>query len=264
MYAWRSNQYIELTPPEYNVVGVDGLSKSVANLMAQKAPYQNGTNLIDSSLEERNCSIELVVKGQNRKELQERKRKLINAFSPAHGLAELIYTDPEGDNYVLEAIVDEGPNMPRRAKNIIHQPAVINLMAPDPTWRSEELTTMELDTSESARINVKHFGDVNTPVQMTIKGACENPKIKNLSTAEGIYIDGFSLLADEKIEIDTKFMQKSVVHYDENNNRSNIFSYVETGSVLFYLQPGNNQIDVRADVGDPVVEFEFYERYGGV
>lgn len=260
-FIWKNGagEVTELVLPDYLVTNYDGFSEAPVRLQTQKSPYQHGTTLIDTMLEPRHCWIELVIA----KDVFKKRKELIRAFSPRLGQGTLTWEQDE-DKYNLRAIPEEAPVMPAGSQGVSYQIVLINLMAPDPTFYADEKIVFELDSSATARINVYNEGAIDTPVIIEIPGECENPKLTNLSTGEEIIFDDLNIGSDEKLRINTKFGQKRIEIIDEHGQRTSAFGELEMGSVLFYLQPGNNQVDFRADTGEPVVKFEFYERYGGV
>ena len=265
-FTWVSghNQIVELELPNYLVTRYEGFANTPVELQTQKSPYQHGTTLIDTILSERNCNMNLIIIGRSKQEKMEKRRQLIKAFSPRIGMGKLKwYQEGLEKEFILEAMPDEAPMIPSGSEGVLHQEAVINLMAPDPTWYSG-INTIEYNTAETGRVNVYNDGDVETSVQIIIEGACENPEVINMTTGEKIELNGVTLLEGEKISINTKYGVKTATHYDSDQRRSNMLGKLGVSSVMFYLQAGSNQIEVRTTSGNPMVELKFKSRYGGV
>lgn len=266
VWSWRNGagELTELQMPNYLVTSYDGFSQTPVRLQTQKSPYQHGTTLIDTLLEPRYCNLILVIAARTKAEKLEKRRELIRAFSPRLGVGKLTWEQEEGQEYSLKAIAEEAPVMPSGAEGVVHQEVIVNFMAPDPTFYSPEKELIELDSSATARANVYNQGDTETPVFITVDGACEEPKITNLSTGHEIVLEDVEITAGERIEINTKYGIKKISHVNEDGHRSNLLGKMHHDSVLFYLQPGNNQIDFRSLTGEPMVEFEFNHRYAGI
>ena len=264
---WQSNtgEIIELDLPNYVLRSFNGFSDTPIRLMTQKSPYQHGTTLIDTILEPRNMVINLLIVAKTEQERLEKRRELVKIFSPRLGLGKIIWEQSETEKeYVIHAISEEAPVMPSGESGVLHQQVLINLLAPDPTWYNPDIIEFQMDASVNKRINLYNEGEVETPVEIIINGPCENPRIININKNEAIYINDLVLLENERIEINTKYGKKHVRHYDAENNRTNLFGKVDVGSSLFYLQPGNNNVDFRALSGEPLIDFRFHYRYAGV
>lgn len=96
-------------------------------------------------------------------------------------------------------------------------------------------------------------GHVPAPVLITINGACTNPRIDNISTGEYIQFNGLTMGADDRLEINTAFGEKSV----HLNGTINVFNKLDWNSTFFSLQVGENEIKFWDDTGNPTAAIHF-------
>jgi len=264
MITWQNSkkETTELIMPDFILREYDGFSEMPVKLMKQKAPYQDGVTVVDVALEERQMSLNILAAGRTKKDKQQKRRELVQAFSPHLGEGELIW-EQEEDTYKIACYPDDTPTMPSNTGGVAHQEVIVNLEAPDPTWYSEPQNEEILDTSETERINLYNSGDVETPLYIEFQGPVERPRIINRSTGKRIiYKD--ALGENEELQIYTRYNEKRVTLIEEDGQRYNAFINLEVGSELFYLRPGNNQVDFRSYTGEPEIIFRHYSRYAGV
>lgn len=267
MFTWRSGDgtRYELIPPEYIVRSHEGLGMVPVELQTQRSPYQHGTTLIDSRLNERDFSLTIMIPGRTKQEKFEKRRELVTAFSPRLGMGRLIWRPGNLEKeFYIDAIADEAPVMPTESGGPLHQEAIVNLMAPDPTFYEPEPEKIDHDTSAESRVKLQNAGDVETPVKIYVPGPCEDPTLLNRNTGEAIYIDGLEIGEDETLEIDTAYGKKYARLRTDAGAVTNVLNRVEVGSQLFYLKPGTNRIDWRAKSGEPTIKYEYHNRYAGV
>lgn len=233
---------------------IEGLGDVDADIQTQKAPKQDGSTYIDSIFEERFIPIEVAV----RKDYEANKQILSRVFNPKLGEGLLIYEN-KGLKREIKATSEHVPvfpdNRPRRTKM-----ALIDLLCPNPYWLTEEqvdqlvvwegglefplqLPTFFAQQSESKAKILLNEGDVETPILVVFNGPATAPiSIINKTTGEHITVNQ-SLLAGERLEINTAFGQKRVTKVLADGTRQNAFHFITLDSTFFNLEQGNNLID---------------------
>lgn len=261
---------------------LEGTGEAPVTLQMSKAPFQDGQTLIDQVLEPREMTIQLLIKGNDRQELWDKRRKLTRLFNPKLGLGTLRWEQDNGTAYAIKAVCDGGIEYPEGAgQGDRLQTAMIHLLSPDPAWyrpTPEEWVlasfvggmTLPLQFPVSfgqvgQSVPIHNKGDLATPVRLVFRGPLKNPVLENVTTGQEIRITE-QLLAGEYLEIETAFGRKSVWKTDAEGQRFNAFHYVAPDSVFWQLVLGMNEISYSAteESGDAAVTLTFFHRYVGV
>lgn len=278
---------VELFSRPYRLMRVDGLGDVGVDVQTQKAPFQDGESLIDTVLEPRYLQIEVKIIGDNSADVEAKRRRLASVFNPKLQLGTLRYIR---DDMIREikAVAESIPVFPDGSTNRgrTFQKAVINLIAPEPYWRSptiEELPAyeklfewpsdywelgddgniyFEMGLQRTERI-VVNDGDAPMPFIIYFYGPAERPFIENRTTGEFIQINK-RLEENEILKVDTE--EKSVVYIDPEGNETNVFNWLDLSSTFFYLQLGENEIACNCVVSSLGKDFDiFYQkRYASV
>ena len=251
---------IELFGRPYRLIRVEGLGDVEADVQTQKAPYQDGSTLIDTTLEDRPIEIKLKITGSNEVELMNFRRKLSSIFNPKLGEGKLEYIGTH--HKVIGAASESVPFFPDGSTNRSRtfQKALINLRCPNPYWQSLDITEepafeplfefpfegeFEMGMQRDRRI-INNDGDAPAPIQVEFFGPAVSPTIINNTTGEYIKINQ-TLGENEKMMIDTTEGIKSVYFVDEDGNERNVFNWIDLGSTFFKLQVGENDVEYTAD-----------------
>ncbi len=274
--SWPKN------PAQYILQNWEGFGEVPVSLQTRKAPYQDGVTVMEQLLEPRHLSLEIVILGDNKQEVYNKRRFLQSLFNPKPGAGRLEWYHPNGKVYSIEVIPDGTPAFPGgEARTNRSQLATVDLMAPNPVW--ENVVTMKLKLFSlvslfafplrlPTQMGVKgdrrvvcNEGDVATPVRIVFHGPAVNPTVTNETTGQYIRVKQ-ELLHGERLVINTTFGAKSVVLQNSNGEQTNAFRYIDLGSELWQLVPGKNVLSYSADVGadEAVVEVYYREWYVGV
>lgn len=241
---------------------IDGLGDVDADIQMQKAPFQDGSTYIDSVLQERAISLEIVILADKSTLLQQRQY-LASVFNPKLGQGILRY---ENDEIIreIEAVPDGVPSFPSGKENRgpRFQKAMVNLLCPDPFWLDEFHTSekmsyilgglsfpLRLGTSFARRGFKKilhNQGDVATPVTIEFYGPATNPVVWNRTTGEFVRVSR-SLGEQDKLVISTEFGNKSVVIENADGTTTNVFNWIDLESTFWQLVPGENLIEYGSD-----------------
>lgn len=257
-----------------------GLGDVGTQIQTQKAPFQDGSTFIDAVMAERDISFDVVIKGDNDTEISERRTLLARVFNPKLGLGVLRYQ--YGDIIrEISVVPDHVPTFPAGSDNRgkRHQTALIDLLAPDPYWRTLNMETeptfeplfqfafegdFQMGVQRDERIIV-NGGDVLAPLVIEFHGPAVNPIVTNETTGEFIKIKQ-TLGANEIMRIDTTDGNKSVVFVDDDGTERNVFNWIDLNSTFFKLVLGENAITYTADndIQGAVVNFYYQERYQAI
>lgn len=256
----------------------EGLGSVKNNISSFKSPYQDGATKQSSSLEVRDISLQGVVLADSSELLMSYRRDLIRTFNPKIK-GKLIYVY-EGGEKEINCEVEEAPIFPYESSPLT-QVFNIGLVALDPFFQDTFFYTEEITTwigglsfqfsfpvtfavkGESSR-NIKNDGDVETPIEITFKGAAINPKIVNTSTGEFIRIKR-TLSSDDTLIINTEFGNKKVEIVKSDGSKQNAFNYIDLNSTFFQLVQGDNVLEYSTDGLDPSsVSIKYRNKYLGV
>lgn len=263
---------------------IEGTGAVNVDIQTQKSPFQDGETYIDSLLEPRSLSIEVMVLADNREEMMINRRKMLQVFNPKLGEGKLIY---ECGNIKREirAVSELAPVFPDAGdfKDTM-QPGLIQLYCPNPFWldtfiESEEMADwvgglrfpLQLPMMFAGRSSRQHTvihnaGDVDTPIVFEFLGPATNPVVTKVDTGEYIKVNK-EIAANEKLVITTEFGNKKVILRNlDTKEEINAFGWIDLGSTFFQLEPGNNLISYSADSGQETarVWIRWRNRYVGV
>lgn len=273
---------IELFSHPYRLMRVDGLGDVGVDVQTQKVPFQDGESLIDTVLEPRYMQIEVKIIGDNLEDVEAKRRRLASVFNPKLQLGTLRYI--RGDMIrEIDAVAETVPAFPDGSTNRgrTFQKAVINLIAPNPYWKSPIVTEepmaafvplfefpsddywfededgnlyFEVGTEGERRTFVIE-GDAEVPVKITFHGPSVNPEVRNNTTGEYIRVNR-TLGPDDVLFIDTSNATVEI-------NGQNVFNWIDLGSTFWKLQVGANEIQYTADSGKEEASLivEWQERF---
>ncbi|SKC62564.1 phage tail family protein [Maledivibacter halophilus] len=278
IYTNEKGQSIKLTNTKpFFLQTIEGTGAVNTDVQMQKAPFQDGETHIDTLLESRYLTLEVVILSKNQNQLYEYRQQLSKTFNPKiKGFIKYINNNTEK---ILSVVVEKAPVWGKTRPNV--QPCIISLIAPSPFWldtfiEGEELSYLmggikfglRLPTTFSYRGKKKKIvnsGDVSTPVKIEFYGPGSNPTIHNETTGELIKVKK-ELLEGEILKIDTTFGNKKVEIERLNGSIENAFGYIELDSVFWSLVPGENILSYESlnDSQKTKVKVTYRNRYTGV
>jgi len=264
---------VEISRTPFFLTKIEGIGDVEANIQTQKAPYQDGSTFIDSTLSERVITIEADIL----KDFQTNRQLLSKVLNPKNEI-ELKYED-KGITRYIKGVPEHVPIFPD-TRGTPTRKAMIGILCPNPYWLTEEKVDqlvvwkgglefpLELPTFFAQQSNNKakilfNDGDVETPIFLTFHGPATAPiKIINVTTGEFIEVNQ-SLLVGERLEINTAFGQKKVTKVLADGTEVNAFHYISLDSTFFQLIPGNNLLDYStgADYERAAVKITWRNRY---
>ena len=274
----------------YLFTALTGFGEVGAEIQTQKAPYQDGSTFIDVVLNERAISFEVSILGINESDVAHKRSRLAQVFNPKLGMGKLSYTVGTIER-VIDVVVEHVPTfMPGKdVRGRKFQRSVIDLLALNPYWRSEQERVEQLVTfsggltfplilptifgnqkSDAKSRIIINDGDSPTPIEVTFEGPATSPiRIENETTGEFIEV-AQNLLDGEKLWITTAFGRKRVEKIAVDGSRTNAFHYIYIdpsgagpSSSFFQLEPGNNLLTYSTgeDYEKAPVTIKFYPRY---
>lgn len=259
---------------------VDGLGDVDADTQTQKSPFQDGSTYIDSVLQERSISLEIVILASNTSTLLQQRQYLATVFNPKLGPGTLRYENREVVREI-EAVPDGVPAFPsgRENRGPTFQKALVNLLCPNPFWKSTEITEeptfeplfqfpfeglFKMGMQRDQRIIVND-GDAPAPLIIEFYGPAVNPKITNKTTGEFIKVNQ-TLQEGEVMKIDTTPGNKSAYFIQPDGTARNVFNWIDLESTFFQLVVGENKIEYSADsdIQGAIVNIRYNKLYNAV
>lgn len=281
IFTSAQGQSVELkSSAPFLLQSVDGLGDVDADIQTQKAPFQDGSTYIDSVLQERAISLEIVILASDKPTLFKHRQFLASVFNTKLGRGILRYENGETIREI-EAVPDGVPVFPsgRENRGPFFQKALVNLLCPNPFWKSTEITEeptfeplfsfpfegmFQIGIQRDARIIVND-GDAPAPLQIEFHGPAVNPIIINKTTGEFIKVNQ-TLGENEIMEIDTTPGKKSVYFIQPDGTKRNVFNWIDLNSSFFQLVVGENEIEYSADsdIQGAIVNISYRKLYNAV
>jgi hypothetical protein len=259
---------------------IDGLGDVNADIQTQKAPFQDGSTYIDSVLQERPISLQITILTPDKPTLLQKRQYLSSIFNPKLGPGTLRYENGETVREI-EAVPDGVPVFPsgRENRGPTFQKALVNLLCPNPYWKSTEITeeptfeplfafpfegVFEMGMQRDQRIIVND-GDAPAPLYIEFHGPAINPIITNKTTGEFIKVNQ-TLQEGEVMRIDTTPGNKSVYFVQPDGTERNVFNWIDLESTFFQLVVGENEIEYSADsdIQGAIVNIRYNKLYNAV
>ncbi len=272
---------IELYQSPFFLNEIKGLGDVDSEIYTQKAPEQDGTTPVYTTLEERYIPIEVVIL----ENLLPNRQTLSRVFNPILGPGRLIY-DNGMVQWEINAQSEHVPTFPDERPRKV-QRAYIDLVCHDPYWRDgvpikneialwESKFSFELEIPEegiemgsrsaSTIVNVENTGHTDTGMIIKFEATqtVDNPYLINMDTGEMIKIIR-TMTAGEVITINTNARQKRITS-ELNGITTNIFNSIEHGSKFIQLLVGDNLLRYGADENQDFLEVSIYHdnKYVGV
>ncbi len=260
---------------------IEGTGGSKADIQMNKSPFQQGKTYIDTLMDYRTLSLEIVILAKDEMEQFERRKQLNSIFNPLLKEGTLTY-QYDGGEKSIGVVMESSPIFKDSPENPLGQlHCLITLYAPSPFWldtfiEGEELSYLmggfqfglKIPTTFSYRGKKKkviNIGDVDTPVTIEFYGPGANPTIRNETTGEFIKVRK-ELLEGEILRIDTSFGNKKVEIERLDGSTENAFGYIDLDSVFWSLNSGENILSYESlnDSQKTKVKITFKNRYIGV
>lgn len=271
-YIYKNNRSESITIgafTPYLVEDIDGVSSSDNIINTDKGIYEDGNSVSNRTLDSRHITITGVILANNKKEIDDHRRKLLSIFNPKfNGVLTRDYRGMKKIDCETESI-KFGTSSFRKQRFVIH------LSCHSPFWNDVDMgETMSAFVSlfkfpltlpmqfgrQGAEVVVMNAGDVPTSIEIQFKGKSINPVIKNLTTGEFIKVNR-ELQTNDVLYINTEFGNKRI-----EINGDNAYADMSLDSTLFNLELGENLLTYETDSGenDAVVEIKWNDKYIGI
>lgn len=286
IYTNSKGQSVDLGNTEPFIVNrIEGMGNPPTNIQTQKAPFQDGTTYIDTTLDDREIEFEVMILANNQTQLFEYRKQLCEVFNPKLGQGTLTYFY-DGSSKSVKCSIDSSPIFPSGKDNrgFGYQLAYFTLMG-SPFWQDvieskiemAEIIPMfefpleiieggiEFGSISAGYKTIENNGDVPAPLTIEFKGNVVNPIIRDVLSEEFIKINT-SIAEGETLIITTEFGKKKVVLRDINGNETNKFGFMDLESTFFNLKVGDNYLAYDADSGvdSASVTIKYKQLYVGV
>lgn len=266
------------TAEPYVMSTVSGLGGVEASILSSAVVGMNGNYYQGNRVDSRLVQCTVYVRGADRRDMYQKRCRLIGMLTPKDKLGTLYYTN----DYIsvkTSAIPQMTPDFNERIKN--YNKADITFWCPSPDWEALQSKRETIAYIEGIgfelpfqfpasfsmlkdEIYIDYLGTQSAPVQITIVGPAQNPTITNETTGKSIGLIGKSLGSDERLIINTERGNKSV-KLNKDGVVQDAFQYINPISEFWQLECGVNHIVYKSD--DSVatqIYIEYTERYSGV
>lgn len=258
----------------YLLESIDGKGDVSATIQTTTAPYQDGASWIDTLLEVRPITLNISIIAEDRDDLLTKRQMIGSIFNPKLGPGKLYYSNGSTVR-MIAAVVDGIPSFPTgESKGQWFQRATINLIAPNPYWKSIENISepmasfvemfefpleedlFEMGIEGHTRI-FQNNGDAEVPIKIKIHGPTVNPKLLNNTTGNFIKVNR-ELTSSDVLEISTENGNKYV-----RMNGENVFNWIDLESTFWKLEVGANEIQYTSESGQEsaTLEIEWQEQF---
>lgn len=264
--------------------GLNGLETDIKTF---RSIAQSGVSVQASLIRERLVTIKGAIVYDDFTEKEILKKNIYSVFNPAFAGDIRIVTDAGNEYNIKEVYIEEAPIFTEKLNGPDIEFFTISFICPNPfilsneksislqnevgnfkfDWEILEQGVTLSDIDANAIKNAPNYGDIETPVKITIRarGHMVDPFVINVSTGEAIYIN-YTLSAGDRIEITTEYGNKRVKHFKADDTETDIFKFIDIKSSFFQLKLGDNLIKYGAkrSIENMSVDIKYNERYLGV
>ena len=247
-----------------------------ANIITTKIWNQHGDSFIDSFMEADDATFTFILPLMDKDEFEivALRKSLTDICNPLNGTITMKIYLNTGDVYNRDIVFSTAPTFPigTANRNSNWQLVQLDFTAHNPFWYSDKEIVETFQSVEGrfifpftmsvaspvffGNILPNNFayneGQVPAPIAITIVGACQNPRIDNLTTGEFIKFNNLTMIATDNLEINTAFGEKKV-----SLNGTNIFNKLDFSSTFFQLVKGQNEIKFSDDTGNNTAAIHF-------
>lgn len=263
--------------PAYDLVSVEGLTPSTANIATSPSGQLDGEKFNSARLNKRNVVLTVVPKP----DVETNRINLYKWFSPKQQVR-IYYKNETRDIYVdgrVESMDGSLFDNPQSYTISIICPSAY-LSAVEETVQTANYATalfefpfsieesgIEISTYDSvSTVVVSNESDIATGmiIELSASGDVENPKIYRRDTLENFALN-FTMQAGDVIQISTVKGNKSVI-LTRDGTDTNIINNVAKSVTWFQLEPGDNLFTYEASGGlqDLSITFIYNRIYAGV
>jgi len=275
---------LDIRRPEQSgflITSVAGLTPTNATINTTDNSYSDGTLINSVKKEQRNIVFNITfVDTENKESIETVRQKCYKYFQVAHKITILVDTDYR--TYKIKGVVETNEI------DIFSQQegSQISIICPDPYFNSLTYNSLmmaaiqprfkfpfkiqtQFKFAERRMSVIDNFindssVEVYPIIEFLAKTELTNPSIMNINTYEKAKIN-ITLTAGDKVVIDTRKGQKSIILYS-GNILANIFNYKDSSFRFFKLHVGDNYLKYDADINPTGLQttVKWESLYGGV
>lgn len=282
IFTSARGETVELYQSPFFLNKIEGLGDVESETQSQRAPEQDGSTPVFTTLEERYIPIEVVIL----ENLLVNRQLFSRVFNPKLGPGTLTY-DNGLVKWEIQAQSDHVPifpdDRPRRVQRVM-----IDLTCHDPYWRDgvpirteiafwqpmfkfalsidhQAGTKMGL-RSPTQIVNVNNGGHTDTGIIIRFEAdrTVTNPQLVNVNTMEFIKLN-VTMVAGQSITVNTNRGKKTIIS-ELNGVVTNGFNTLTFGSTFLQLNVGDNLFRYGADDNEEFLRVTIYHdnKYVGV
>lgn len=251
---------------------VTGIGAADVDIITAKGIAEDGATIQRIDVKDREITVNVHIKGTDRKSLYERRRKLIETLSiepTRYGERGVLEYQNDYVHFWIPCVVKKGPEISQRTGRY-HNSIQLVFYCESPYFRSLQKSKADMayvDGSFMFPLNIKkatedtpggiqfgarayqkdivNKGDAPAPIEVKITAPAKFPKITKTKTGEYIQVQK-ELEGNQELYINTDKDQFTVELKDGDTIESAI-DYLAPGSTPFVLEPGSNHVFYESD-----------------
>ena len=252
------NDTIQLTQSAtYQLVSISGINPPTANIATVALATGDGSSFNYAKLPQRNIVLTIQPLG----DIETLRTALYPYFTPKAKIRLDFFTKTRSvyiDGYVESCEIDYNANP---------QLMQVSVICPQPYFKDQVLTSIDLDMSNANTINNTCDVPLGVEFEITATSAISQLRINNaLTIAEPdqlFVLTDLPVISGDKIMIDTVVGQKSVKR-SSGGTITSLLKYLVVSSDWITLAVGNNSITVNLNGGSATGKIKFRKLYAGL
>ena len=240
----------------YVIIELNGIGDMTNYLASFESPYIDGTQVFGRKAEPKHITLKMWVRAATREALLAKRIEFLDFFSPKKTSILFWY-----DTYYLDVEHENVQELGGEYAGYLEQGFLVSFFAPYPFWygKTQNLKMFTLEQGgfelpliypfslETTGINaeVLNEGNMVTPVTWQLKGKMIYPGLYNTSTGNKLEFD-VELEAGDILDVETATKNRHATITRADGTIENAFSYRTSGSTLWWLEKGTNNINVKA------------------
>lgn len=258
------------------LVKIGGTGSPQTTILTTKANGQDGKTHHGTLFEERIIPIEGAIVGNNKEDMYRKRQELCSIFNPKIS-GKLTYVNDAGE-HTIDCIVESSPAFKDPFSNM--QEFLIQLYCANPYWQDIQESKEEIalwvgdfkfpleippegilmgHRESNLIVNIFNKGDVECGMRIEFSALATvvNPSILNVYTQKYIKVKR-TLVAGDKLIINTDFGNKKVEMIKSNGLINNVFNWIDLRSEFLQLDVGDNLLRYDAEQGIDNLEVSIY------
>jgi len=250
-----------LSSGKYRWIEEDGFGMAEERIVSRVAPHQYGALYVMSTAESRLLTVGIRIKGDGYADLLSSRALLLDRLSPYYGMGTLRREMGNDAIREIEAIYAEGLRMPHRGPGVSMLVDVLRFWCPNPHFYDPSLQSLTYDFAAPGDQTVYPVaGSAPSAPSWELHGPFTEATVENKASGEK-FVLAYTVANGQTVEVKTTFGEKSVVLLPSTD----LLGYLATGSVLWHLGPGTNEVYLKlVGASNSSIVLKYYKRYTGV